>query len=1127
YSTGLQTGSAEGIWANVNITQNTEYVLSYFIRKATFGAASVNNFYIKLVKTSDGGFTPNNNSTILTPTTQQVIAHNTNISHTNWIEYKVCFTADEDFDVVYIHPESNGGGGADQWIQFDEIQITPLTVNAGNDLAVSCTGSGTIGATSCTPIPGVTYSWSPTYGLTDPTAASTTVNPVYASTTYTLTASVDGTSCSITDEVLVTASSGSACSGSLVISTANGNTSYTGTNTISASTVAINNNVTIVSGTTTITSDDVRIFTNVRIVVSNGATLIIDGAWLHACNPCGGMWDGIHLDAGATLQIINSSVIEDAANAILTTSGTVPSYTIDKAIFNKNTIAIKIQANSNDMSANVIKNTIITCRQLPAPTAAADFDANFGTIKSALETNTTSSLLSYPTFKTLANVRSAKGIEVAGISNSTNYLKIGDPTSTTGNANLNIFDNLDYGIHLTASRCDVKNTTFQNMLGMQPVAFCFPTPCIYDPLGVGIFAPTQTEYNYNFLLIGGNGSGYQGCSFIDCFRAAEVNNYWYIDAYNNYINCKNTPSIVNTSVPSPGSNGFYFKNTKEATGIYNNTFNNIITAVYVARNTAGGGSLNPAIIIDENYFTANDDGYCSQAVLLTDVSGNSITGAQQIYVRNNTTEEINNGIKATHIKNNAIIYDNIVGLRYNSGSTAYSGIMLEGCDKAEIKNNEIYSNQSTYGSGNWNLRGIYVKTSTNNKVYCNVLYSLGQCMTFEGTCTSATASGYGILSNSMDNARTGLMLRSSGIIGTQGNSTTPSGNTWNNSFTFSDGRTYTQSTNNANTASILYCTAGGSTFPPLGTNYRNGAPGTEYFTGFGGGLITATGSTISCPTEELPEEYLLNANGAKSFKSMNDEYAQQLVQLLMYGNEQNYLQFNAQQYLIQQFIYKELNEDAALLNDSTLNAFYSANQSSSIGLLFSIDTAMGSGNYSEALAFHQNVTTANTVEENQLQFNDLYLNKKDTAIAYTQSDVEALYAIANQCALQGGNAVYQSRNLLMAIENRVIDFIENCDEINNQNNDRSANSIKQLPSTVRLYPNPNNGSMTLEYSLKENETGMFNLYNITGTLICSHPLQKNNPKLFINNDELEAGIYLYDVSINNKKIKTDKMVIIK
>ncbi len=79
----------------------------------------------------------------------------------------------------------------------------------------------------------------------------------------------------------------------------------------------------------------------------------------------------------------------------------------------------------------------------------------------------------------------------------------------------------------------------------------------------------------------------------------------------------------------------------------------------------------------------------------------------------------------------------------------------------------------------------------------------------------------------------------------------------------------------------------------------------------------------------------------------------------------------------------------------------------------------------------------------------------------------------------------------------------------------------------KLYPNPNNGNMIVEYSLAENETGFLNLYSITGNLIHSYPLQQASHKLLIENEELKSGIYLYDVIINDKKVKTDKVVIIK
>jgi hypothetical protein len=715
----------------------------------------------------------------------------------------------------------------------------------------------TVPATSFVSTPvGATYTWTnsntaiglgasgsgnvPSFVATNtsgsPISGTITVTPVLAgctgtAATYTITVSPQ-------------------CTSALVISAANGNTSYTGINNISTATVSINDDVTILSGTTRITSPDVRIITGKRITVKSGATLKVEGAWLHACTGCGNMWYGIVLEAGAILEVINASVIEDATNAVLTTAtGTAPSYTINKAIFNRNTIAIKVESNSNDMSANVIKNTLITSRTLPDPNVAG-FSTNFSNIKTALETN---SLSSYPTSVTLAGIRSKTGVELTSITHTTAYAKIGVASTLS---ELNVFDNLDYGVYIVNSMCDVKNTTFQNMLGVQP--HCIG--CLNYPTGVGIFAPSQgTAPTTNDLIIGGTGGFADPCSFIDCFRGVEINTYYSVLAENNYFHCNSTPATVSNTVPSAGSNGIYLKNIKEVVNVNNNTFNNLITALYLQRNTSSG-ALNPGnIIFDQNAFYADANGYCTQAILLTDVSSNTITGVQATYIRNNLTEYVNNGIKLSYIKNNPVIYDNNVMLRYNSSGT-YSGIMTEGCALAEIKNNEVHSEQSTYGTGNWDLRGIYVKTSTNNKVYCNTLYSLGQCIVFEGTSTSATASGYGIKSNSMDNARTGLMLRTSGVIGTQGNSTTPNGNTWNNSFTFDQGRTYTYNTSglsaDANTFSKLWCTAGGSTFPPstpTNTNFTNSGAGAEYTSG--SGLNTATsGSAISCPTHRITSD---------------------------------------------------------------------------------------------------------------------------------------------------------------------------------------------------------------------------------------------------------------------------------
>jgi hypothetical protein len=1113
YSAYMSSGSSstsEQIYANVNIISGHKYVLNYFLKKSA--ANTVDNFYVKLVNSSGGGWTPGNSSTIISPSIVRTISQNTAISSTSWAEYTVCFTATTNYDILYCYPQCNSGN-FNEWVNFDQVQITELTVDAGSDLSLSCTGSGTIGSVSCTPILGATYSWSPTSGLTSPTSASTTINPVYSSQSYTVTATAGA--CSVTDVVVVSTGSGT-CSGSVVYSVAIGNTNPGNGTNINGTTVAINDDILISSGTVTISSDDVRILTGKKITVRTGATLIVDGAWLHACNPCGAMWYGIVLESGAALQIINGSLIEDATNAVLTTAGgSAPIYTINQAIFNRNTIAIKVMSNSNSLNSNVIKNTIITCRALPAPSGL--FTTYFSNVKSAL-TGT-----SYATALTLDGSRSSEGIEFNDISNSFPAV-IGDASSFSVR---NIFDNLDYGVYLNSARVNVKNSQFQYMSGYQPVIGHGAIP---PPTGIAIYAPAQTFQLYSILNIGASTGFYEPCLFYDCWRGVDVSGYREINAFNNEFSCSAVPAVPPTSSAYIGNAAIWLKDIKEGLEINGNYITDWITGVRLTRNSVTGGTNNPPIKIRNNTISADVNGHCDNAIYLSDVLANTLTTITTIYINANEITDVNNGIRASHIKNNLIIYDHsILELRYNSSGT-YSGIMLEGCDKAEVKNNTINSLRGAYGnSDNWEMRGIYATASTNNKIYCNTLSSLGECMVFEGTCLSATASGYGIKSNSMDNARTGLMLRTSGIIGTQGSTSSPNGNSWNNSFTFDKGRTYAYSTTNANSASILYCTNTASTLPPLGTNLTNGVGGTEYFTGGVGGLITATGSPISCPTAELPSGMTVQNNGIRSMAIEND-YTEQLKVLLESATSADNL-YPTQQWNMRNFIFNEIRSNSDLQQDSVLNAFYTSNQNSAYELFAGITDAIGNGDYPQATAYNGNVSPVCTAEENQKLFNQIFLSHTDSLSAYTEEDIESLYTIANQCAIDGGNAVYQSRNLLMLIMNDVISFADNCAAAQGINNNASAfktpEKVSTGPAEVKLYPNPNNGEMILECNLQDQESGNLIIYSLTGKILKNLSLSVGTKTLTINAEELQAGMYLYEVRINGKESKKNKLTIIK
>jgi len=77
-----------------------------------------------------------------------------------------------------------------------------------------------------------------------------------------------------------------------------------------------------------------------------------------------------------------------------------------------------------------------------------------------------------------------------------------------------------------------------------------------------------------------------------------------------------------------------------------------------------------------------------------------------------------------------------------------------------------------------------------------------------------------------------------------------------------------------------------------------------------------------------------------------------------------------------------------------------------------------------------------------------------------------------------------------------------------------------------LYPNPSTGSFSIKYDLKQSNDAVFKLYDIRGKLL-NETVLKNENTSFDFSDVLANGMYFYHVSINNKMIKSDKILIIK
>jgi hypothetical protein len=254
----------------------------------------------------------------------------------------------------------------------------------------------------------------------------------------------------------------------------------------------------------------------------------------------------------------------------------------------------------------------------------------------------------------------------------------------------------------------------------------------------------------------------------------------------------------------------------------------------------------------------------------------------------------------------------------------------------------------------------------------------------------------------------------------------------------------------------------------------------------------------------------------------------------------NQIQFQSfvpqSQFLSKQFTFNQLANNDSLMHqgtftDAVLQHFYDSVQFASIGQLHKVNELTGSGNISQAVSINGSIAPACTMEQNHKTFNDIYLATLGVGLnQFTVQQKTDLTSIAQQCPLTGGTSVYQARVLLSIINDSITDYNDNC----TGNSNRSMiieNNPTPIPivnnSAFKLYPNPNNGDMILEYNLTENEKGVISIYDLTGRILKQYTINSKNTLFNINENELNSGIYYYSIHVNEKIVKTEKIVIIK
>ncbi len=908
------------------------------------------------------------------------------------------------------------------------------------------------------------------------------------------------------DDISLTPASGKFCD-NIQVPTANNIPANSSASSVFGAATTITNQNFRISGTFTINQNTTFAGCNLvmgadsKIIVNSGVQLLFNGK-SHVYGCCS-MWEGIQVNNGGSARVEGHTIIEDAKNAITVVQG--GNCISDLAIFNKNYSSITLLTNSNSSSPLTISRSLFTSRDLQLDLTPSN-NPNTSTIWTNINTYPTT-VCKYNSTTTYTE-KSIYGINATDVN-----------TINIGNGNIanyfNAFDELKCGINLTRTNAIIYNNKFQNLLSLP----CFPCTSVY---GFGIKTQGTATGNYS-ITIGGTGTIYQPNSFSNCYRAMELNDYKMCTVKNNTITNSSTSTGINY-----GNTGLLIKPANGNTlSVSNNVVTNCNNAVWINRSTTGNIN-SQGITIENNTINSNPSGFCTNGVNISDVSNSgSTTPVDKIKIQYNTITQAYNCVTATNVKNSLVIRSN-TQLQVKNNGTAVNAIKLSGCKGVKIHDNQNINISPVYSPVNItpvDFKGIFVTGSTENQITCNKISNMGESMTYVGSCINST-----LRNNTLDKGNRGFVLRNNGEVGAQGTPNPngiPCGLWWSAVTTDFTAHTYTENTNTPNNLSKLYVN---STNVPAGftgiPTVNSFAPASTPYSVVAGGINTVSGSPISCSTIIIQMAPVGDSSASAISSTTTTNETTLLTSLAT--DESTYPVYEEEhQYNHKKYAFEKLEANGAISN-ATLQNFYDSTQVETMGKLKQVDDALKLNDAALASALNSSLFANNVVENNQKVFNTLYLNYlNNNEYIFTQTEKDELFAIAEQCPLEGGSSVWQARVLYSTIENDWTEFADNCNTAARQMTVENTTTVDQTDTRFKLYPNPNNGQMILEYTIEKNEETVLNIYDIAGKLISTYLINSNNKKIAINENSLDGGIYYYSISVNGKSVKSDKLVIIK
>jgi Secretion system C-terminal sorting domain len=652
-------------------------------------------------------------------------------------------------------------------------------------------------------------------------------------------------------------------------------------------------------------------------------------------------------------------------------------------------------------------------------------------------------------------------------------IDINSVTSVTigvvGTANINKFENMNTGIQMVKSSAVVINNKFQFMDG-----------AVSPNIGIAAINATGQKLSPSKTLIVGNGT-------VTGFNLMS-------DCTNGIITDRNMSVVVNyNDIKNVTEKGIYIKNSNNinTVNILNNNLIDCYTGIFCEQNHYCTTDIR-LNVIKTPALTIGTTG-----VAITDI--NSTNAIYTLF--DNVIDKVIIGINAKSVSK-ATINNNYVTVR-PAGGFFGNAIMISNNVLTKVTNNIVKSlplSTSTF------VQGIVIQDSPNTLVKCNDVNNCGASIHFDGASTTPGT----LYNNIMKNATYGLWLTNAVVLGDQGGPSpigVASDNRWLGSMTqstFTSGSLVTV----GNNSKVFY------------RNTGTYVPNTNSFSGSGIAMtpqfLTPTNFASIC-SYVLPSTF-----GHKAMLRVTNDSLYTIPQL---------------KWLSKHAVYRELLADSTLIEgDTALIHFKNTSALQNMGKLYNALKVAGESNVPNYTIAQSSINALSIIDpiENYLKIvTTIILNNETLGTAYSTGDLTTLRNIAGMCPYTEGTAVYLARSLVMPYDLGGTEYENACEVLldgrtmlANTNSETEEVTIENETAFL-LYPNPNNGSMMLNYAINATDNAMLFIYDVTGRAINNYKLDASANTLSIKENELVNGIYLYKVLINGKVVKTDRLIIIK